>query len=876
MGWAELAPGVRLDRPLSKEVSETMCGACRDAHQTVLTVFEFYRLSGMTVNDGLREPLVQGWQHYRKLAEANTLMDDLKWRCAAMCSMLLGQDLPKRPDTVKDGVITFLGGRFYSFTQRMKRACRLRTQCPERRAGRAFAWGVNQLKKGFPRPGRDRLKLAEAGFCGTMSAVQDRAAEQQVRVDLGDQEVVITLEDLRKRVCAVVDEMHAERPVGRFEDYRRLPFPSVRAHFNNPRKTIGALGNLATRKIERRADGVDDLTVLDDATRWNRDEPVSRTLLGEQLGSRPDTRHLAPERQEELADEEAEQVLREQLFHWADVCRQWSLYGTYVPGRTVPLLYGPIEDDWIVPDGWQLQSESSDRWRKSAYWRLVAGALDEMNSVSPVALAEACKVRTISTGPVSRYTWAHAAQKWLFDFIADRPYIGSDRYLDGYELSKRISPLEEGEVLLSGDFKAATDNIHAVLSEAAVHRLSDLGRLAPVERSLFLDSLTRHWCVDKKEGRASRQGRGQLMGSPTSFPILCIINLALAQLSRELAVKEPCPLSGRFVVVNGDDVLLKLLRAGVRGWELVCGLGGLQSSVGKTFFSDEWCTINSTFFEYKNAPQVVVSADGSLVDEGRFTRIPFINMGLLMGFGRSSCDGGAEVLEGTLGARCRWLLDGFHQGLRQSLFDAFLAFNKRHMPAHVPWFVPEVWGGLGLPAEFRRTDDTMDRRVLAGIQARGERLPGKEVPKLDGVRNRSERILKKLCGTISGRSSSSEAAVGVGSFYLLETGSWCVPADCEEEEAAKKSRLSSFWLKNSKASKLRHAHEWDETRLPEEERINVTVQRGKTDALTRHVWFRALHMPAATATDAEDFLPCKGRVKTKDASVQPRPNDRCA
>jgi len=90
-----------------------------------------------------------------------------------------------------------------------------------------------------------------------------------------------------------------------------------------------------------------------------------------------------------------------------------------------------------------------------------------------------------------------------------------------------------------------------------------------------------------------------LMGSPTSFPVLCLINAALTRESQELSgdIPQGTVLDDFPILINGDDVAFPTTTPGYEMWKLVTACGGLHPSIGKNFTSRKFLVMNSTLFE---------------------------------------------------------------------------------------------------------------------------------------------------------------------------------------------------------------------------------------------------------------------------------------
>jgi len=153
---------------------------------------------------------------------------------------------------------------------------------------------------------------------------------------------------------------------------------------------------------------------------------------------------------------------------------------------------------------------------------------------------------------------------------------------------------------VSVDYSAATDNIKAAYVSTMIDVLQEksVGLTADEVRCLrVLDNLR----FDPSDPVAAR---GQPMGSPMSFPLLCLINkvvvdLALADLldmgkiSMKQFVEHRC-------LVNGDDLLLREFTptsSGVLAGILAHGSKcGLIVNREKTMVDVHWAEINSTAF----------------------------------------------------------------------------------------------------------------------------------------------------------------------------------------------------------------------------------------------------------------------------------------
>jgi len=169
---------------------------------------------------------------------------------------------------------------------------------------------------------------------------------------------------------------------------------------------------------------------------------------------------------------------------------------------------------------------------------------------------------------------------------------------------------------VSGDYSAATDNLKTDATRAVIDTLS----VDPMTRGVLVRGL-QETRIDfdsiKLEGvpEPFKMSRGQLMGCVFSFPILCIINLAVYRASLEAETGEKYRIPDLPVLVNGDDILFKTNSSHYKTW---CGLikgVGFEKSIGKNYVSKTMAMINSTYFR----------------TDKKIVKIPYLNLGWCTG-----------------------------------------------------------------------------------------------------------------------------------------------------------------------------------------------------------------------------------------------------
>ncbi|APG77182.1 RNA-dependent RNA polymerase [Wuhan spider virus 7] len=327
------------------------------------------------------------------------------------------------------------------------------------------------------------------------------------------------------------------------------------------------------------------------------------------------------------------------------------------------------------------------------------------------AITEPFKVRVVSMGSAEHYQALKGLQSELWGFLRKSPV---------FDLTGR--PSEEGDVasicrwvgefvpnhyvmMVSGDYSSATDNLHPELSEACFDELCNVLDIPWPIRSLGFQGLTRHTIVDD-DGSVHRQCWGQLMGSPISFPILCLVNCAVTRFQMEkefglfIPLSYPDP-SFSPLKINGDDILFPLPPGGYQNWCETVTRAGLAPSVGKNYVSRRVAVINSELYD--------LSPDWDRGHE-EVTRIPYINLGLLkyvQDHGRG--DEAQAFVEDNFVSTMRERLITATRGWDNDTADRLVSYCLRSnhgLLSRIPpvsWWVAEEYGGLGLPS-FREVE----------------------------------------------------------------------------------------------------------------------------------------------------------------------------
>jgi len=158
-----------------------------------------------------------------------------------------------------------------------------------------------------------------------------------------------------------------------------------------------------------------------------------------------------------------------------------------------------------------------------------------------------------------------------------------------------------GGVLVSGDYKSATDNLSLEVAELILNVILDQSVTVPFSVKEHARKILRPLLWNLEWGIEFECTRGQMMGSYLSFPLLCLQNFLSFDYSR---VKEGL---GRMpLLINGDDILFQSPVSFPEKWMSVVDTLGLQVEVTKTSISEEFGTLNSTLFEWKGDYLTVV------------------------------------------------------------------------------------------------------------------------------------------------------------------------------------------------------------------------------------------------------------------------------
>lgn len=360
-------------------------------------------------------------------------------------------------------------------------------------------------------------------------------------------------------------------------------------------------------------------------------------------------------------------------------------------------------------------------WAK-VYDRMWQMAVKEAPNAIPIGLPEPFKVRVITAGPALKQTVLKPIQKLLWRTLFRKDVfrlIGEP--VNAEIVTSALGTGALGEVFVSGDYKASTDNLHSWVSELLLDEViaclvindQDFNPEFYLElKTMMKQMLTGHMilhpdmktsflkarangkdCLEFLDGCLAEQKEGQLMGSVISFPFLCLANAAICRLAMEISESKTLNLHGKYnrarLLINGDDCVFPGVQPSEKHpgifsiWKEISEFIGLTSSVGKTYVHRDFFTINSIQFNVFNT-----------WEENYIKQVPYVNMGLIYGQSKS---GQREKFARTLGTLHNDLLRTCPEEVWTAAHKMFLKKHKDELSKYkVPWYVPEWLGGFGL------------------------------------------------------------------------------------------------------------------------------------------------------------------------------------
>lgn len=718
----------KINKKVKRESVETPEAALRGSFDVIRTV---YRLFGLypeltTKEEGvMKEKVVKEWNSMRGTALWDKYM---KWKLAAFFAFWAGQDIPIKPKgmNASDKPNVLLGGKPDLWSRNYLRKHRVYTQSGGERPtdlqmvrGHQFLNSVLNSKKGMPRLSKQRLKTAEEETVKELSTLQPVPTPKVIGMgdwgELEEDDQVIHYVSRQSAIDQVRRTAREIFPQGLSLDRVLISLPSTSSNYNRTRSEGGTIGHILqhTELLSGLRTPGGPLKIVQRRTR---------------------VRDMSLEEHRDVRYEDFGPSVR--VVDWDDSDNEGS-----------PLFQSEYSMLNLGKEEWEGESVESERVREAEVDRpsvLVADDKALIESIAelhrraqiyayyeaplaePLGLAEPLKARVITKGPPVTYFAVKPIWKAMHGRMRKMKQFRLIGQPDDPLLMQEIigAPTSKRSHFLSGDYKGATNKLDPRMSEAAAEVVADSFSLDEVERELFLRSLTGHMLTNEGEDVELKQMWGQLMGSITSFPILCIVNLAAVRWTLELHERRTIPLREVSAAINGDDVAARTTPGVGAIYAPVAAVFGLSLSVGKTFFSSDFFSINSRSYVVLNTPipYEAQSTDGRTVERKQcFLKTKFLNMGLLNGIKRSGKEATVSDLDDTDGyspaSRSASLVEETPPRLLDEFYGMFLKQNKEGFRATLlPWFIPRWLGGLGL--ERVRDQDRsseLDLRIAKAI-----------------------------------------------------------------------------------------------------------------------------------------------------------------
>ena len=324
--------------------------------------------------------------------------------------------------------------------------------------------------------------------------------------------------------------------------------------------------------------------------------------------------------------------------------------------------------------------------------RIANSLLDSQFNAVPVYLQEPLKVRTITKGPSSPYWIFRPIQKFLWSTIQRHPVFELIGTPIKSELLEKMLPFRNPEgSWLSGDYSAATDNLVRWLSKFIWSEICLRTGISDEFYRLGLKGLVDH-TIKYEDGTIIRQRNGQLMGSPLSFPILCIANAAICLLAFD---KKRRNIDACALRVNGDDCVMCYTQEERDRWSALAEFIGMSPSPGKCYYAKDWLQMNSELFVQRS--------------ESKFSQIPFINFSLASPtLAKGGLERGITSLQQTM--------ENFCLGRSSRFIDIWIRrmfpYLREKVPGLISWYLPQCLGGLGLMTKYPKKDPKLGEKPI--------------------------------------------------------------------------------------------------------------------------------------------------------------------
>lgn len=247
-------------------------------------------------------------------------------------------------------------------------------------------------------------------------------------------------------------------------------------------------------------------------------------------------------------------------------------------------------------------------------------------------ILEPLKCRTITKAPafvnsihggIQKHLWRSLRKKWQFALIGET--VGREHIQNLWAETSYCHPDEADEdqfYWVSGDYSAATDNMHMDISQTILDAFcrNDYIQRWFMQRALVNNNISYEGCfkglTSEDLPKDFRQTNGQLMGCIFSFPLLCIANYLIYKYTiRQIYGVDHLLYKRTPVLINGDDILFRATPDFIDQWTKNIKLVGFSKSVGKNYEAKDFCTINSRYYLPKQDKEIPYLNNGFIFDQ---------------------------------------------------------------------------------------------------------------------------------------------------------------------------------------------------------------------------------------------------------------------
>jgi len=274
---------------------------------------------------------------------------------------------------------------------------------------------------------------------------------------------------------------------------------------------------------------------------------------------------------------------------------------------------------------------------------------DDKELLHVFLIPEPAKIRPITVGSYSSAASGQSVLRWMRRGLTRFPQFQlTHQEITPEIVTSLLRRMGWWDVARSADYSGATNEFAFDLSRAACDAFPEPIRSRVIKSLCSEKEISFNWGQSEfancSGGRVKTnwpsnftQTNGQLMGCIYSFPILCVVNLAILRHTMERhnydgSYREEgsyIPLNKVHCLVNGDDLLFVARPKFIKKWETVVSDAGLILSPGKNYDSNEFLVMNSQLYTFRREfpPGEAYEPENIYVD-----CVPdFVNMGLITG-----------------------------------------------------------------------------------------------------------------------------------------------------------------------------------------------------------------------------------------------------